>query len=91
MNQEEHIQYCHDTLQKFLTETSDHTDRIATSVKAIMCQFYGEMVNKLSKIRRIEGFITELELIDLEIEVLSDCIMDLGKCKQFIQKGAIVQ
>jgi len=91
MSKEEHRQHCHDALQHFLNETADHTDTIANSVKSIMAQFYGTMVNKLGKIKRIEGFITELELIDLEIEILSDCIMDLGKCKQFIKKGATVQ
>jgi hypothetical protein len=91
MSKEEQHKNCHDALQHFLTESADHTDTIANSLKTIMAQFYGQIGNELRKIKRIEGFITELELIDLEIEILSNCIMDLGKCKQFIKKGATVQ
>jgi hypothetical protein len=78
-------------LQKFLAESEKNQDRISGSVLAIVCQFILNLRIALSNRKTVEKWIEFDDLIDLQVEELRKCVVDLLAYKALLTKGDLTQ
>jgi hypothetical protein len=85
MDNEGLVSKSHDFLQHFLDETKDYTDEISGIIKATMCQFLQNTRYSLylqaeqNGERNGDQWVSRKQIIDIQIEHLRKCIIDLQK------------
>ena len=80
----------HDFIMDFLNQTEENQEDLTKSIKATICQFLQNTRYGLYLCAKQNGgeWVTRKQVIDVQIEQLRRCIVDLQKClnnKEVIQ------
>lgn len=90
MTHEEWAKENHDFILHFLTETEENQEDLTLSIKATICQFLQNTRYGLYLCSKKNGgeWVSRKQVIEVQIEQLRRCIVDLQKClnnKEVIQ------
>ena len=90
MTQEQWIKENHDFIMEFLEQTKENREDVTASVKATVCQFLQNTRYGLGLAARKNGaeWVTRTQIIEVQIQELRRCIVDLQNClnnKEVIQ------
>lgn len=82
----EHYRKCKAKIDDFL-EHSPEDDTISNHTKCVIANFLDETKRLLNIKYHHDQCISQIDLIDIHIAALRDCVLDLSKAKDFITKG----
>ena len=91
MNQKEFKQSNHDVLAEFVEQTKPNDDELSDTIKCIISQFLLNVRRSVRTASKSKGWISSLELIDIQQTELRRCIIDLETQKNFLTKGVTKQ
>jgi len=87
VNQKEFKQSNHDVLAEFIEKTTPNDDELSDTIKCILSQFLMNVRISVRTASKSKGWISSLELIDIQQKELRRCVIDLETQKDFITKG----
>lgn len=88
---EEFDKQTHNFISEFLELSKDPRNEIASHIKATIAQFLSNTRLVLREKFEIKKQITPLDLIDVQIQELRRCVVDLEKCKISLNVKGFIQ
>lgn len=83
---QEHYRKCKAKIDEFLAY-SPEDDTISNHTKCVIAGFLDETKRLLNIKYHQDECISQIDLINIHIAALRDCVLDLSKAKDFITKG----
>ncbi len=81
----------HDIIKGFMKECAKHDDDLSGSVQATIAQFLLNVRHELHLRACGTSMVSNLDIVEAQIQELRRCIVDLEQCKEFITKGVRIQ
>ncbi len=81
----------HDIIKGFMKECAKRDDDVSGSVQATLAQFLLNVRHELQIRASGTSMVSNLDIVEAQIQELRRCILDLEQCKEFITKGVRVQ
>lgn len=81
-----HYEKCTAKIADFM-EYSPETDTISNHTKCVIANFLDETKFLVNAKFQHDGVLNQIDLINIHIAALRDCVLDLSKAKDFITKG----
>jgi hypothetical protein len=81
----------HEIIQGFMKECAKRDDDISGSVQATIAQFLLNVRHELHIRAKGQTWVSNLDIVEAQIQELRRCIVDLEQCKETITKGVRIQ
>lgn len=91
MEEQKYRKRNHDIIKGFMKECAKRDDEVSGSVQATIAQFLLNVRHELQIRASGTSMVSNLDIVEAQIQELRRCILDLEQCKEFITKGVRVQ